>query len=218
MHYSLNFGCLSLWKPHAAIACPTEPLGFSVRVGVFCMVQTRVAVITSSPELGFWLAKWWNNPLPDVELVQVICNRGHMRSDQFPVRMLRREDFPSQEAFEFALLEEWMGHRVDYIIAWEFDLLFSSRILDVFSHKVLNLHPSLLPQFAGFPEKVYRDILQSKPSQSGATLHEIVAGMDAGKIIAQQSFSLALDESLFSLKEKTRKAGMELILDYFLKK
>ncbi len=195
-----------------------EPMGFSAGMGVFYMVQTRVAVITSSPELGFWLSKWWNNPLPDVELVQVICNRSHMRSDQFPVRMLRREDFPSQEAFEFALLEEWMGHRVDYVIAWEFDLLFSSRILDVFSHKVLNVHPSLLPLFSGLPEKVYRDVLQSKPSQSGATLHEIDEGVDTGQIIAQQSFSLAQDESLFSLKEKTRKVGMELILDYFLKK
>ena len=111
-----------------------------------------------------------------------------------------------------------MGHRVDYVIAWEFDLLFSSRILDVFSHKVLNLHPSLLPQFAGLPEKVYRDVLQSKPSQIGATLHERDEGMDTGQIIAQQSFSLALDESLFSLKEKTRKVGLELLLDYFLKK
>ncbi|QQR92674.1 MAG: hypothetical protein IPJ89_00300 [Candidatus Iainarchaeum archaeon] len=182
------------------------------------MVQTRVAVITSSPELGFWLAQWWNNPLPDVELVQVICNRGHMRSDQFPVRMLRREDFPSHEAFEFALLEEWMGHRVDVVIAWEFDLLFSNRVLDVFPRKVLNLHPSLLPQFKGLPEKVYRDILQAKPLESGPTLHVIDEGMDTGEVIAQKRFALEASESIFSLKEKTRKAGMELILDYFLKK
>lgn len=181
------------------------------------MVQTRVAVITSSPELGFWLAKWWNNPLPDVELVQVICTKGFMRADQFPVRMLRREDFASQEEFEFALLEDWMGHRVDYVIAWELDELLTRRVLEVFPHKFLNVHPSMLPAFNGLPAKVYMDILQAKPLESGATLHKLSDRPDIREVIAQKAF-LTKDESLFSLKEKTRKAGMELILDYFLQK
>ena len=180
------------------------------------MVQTRIAVLTSTPELGFWLSRWWNNPLPDIDLVQVICNRGNMRSDQFPVRMLRREDFPSREAFEHALLDELMPRRVDYVVAWEFDQLLSKSILDVFPHKWLNLHPSLLPAFKGLPENGYLEILRTKPRESGVTLHELEEGIDTGKIIAQKKFPLEANESLFSLKEKTRKAGMELILDYFM--
>ncbi len=180
------------------------------------MVQTRVAVLTSVPELGFWLGRWWNNPLPDVDLIQVICNGAMMRSDQFPVRMLKRADFPSSDGFEKALLDELMPRRVDYVVAWEFNLLLSKSILDVFPHKWLNLHPSLLPEFKGLPENVYLEILRTKPRESGVTLHEIDEGIDTGKIIAQKKFQLEHSESLFSLKEKSRKAGMELILEYFL--
>jgi folate-dependent phosphoribosylglycinamide formyltransferase PurN len=178
------------------------------------MVQTRIAVLTSVPELGFWLGRWWNNPIPDVDLVQVICNRGIMRSDQFPVRMLKREDFSSPERFESAILDELMPRRVDYVVAWEFDLPLSASILEVFPRKWLSLGPSLSPQH-GPSENAYFEILRSKPLESGVTLHEL-GGETNSKIIAQKKFMLEKDESLFSLKEKTRKAGMELVLDYFI--
>jgi methionyl-tRNA formyltransferase len=75
--------------------------------------------------------------------------------------------------------------------------------------KVLNLHPTLLPQGKG-PWPLPHIILR-QDNKSGISLHKVSAEWDSGEIVAQHAFDVAPDETLESLTFKSRLAAQELM-------
>ena len=74
-----------------------------------------------------------------------------------------------------------------------------------FANKILNVHPSLLPKFAGkMDASVHAEVLAAGEKESGMTIHLATAEIDAGEIICQKSVAIAPDESVESLREKVQ--------------
>ena len=75
-------------------------------------------------------------------------------------------------------------------------------------HRVLNIHPSLLPAYPGLNayERAYADGVRL----SGVTVHFVDTGLDTGPCILQQSFDRKNGDSLESFKEKGRKIEHQL--------
>ncbi len=74
-----------------------------------------------------------------------------------------------------------------------------------FENKILNVHPSLLPKFAGKMDgSVHEEVLAAGEKKSGMTIHLATADVDAGEIICQKSVEIAKDETIESLREKVQ--------------
>lgn len=73
-----------------------------------------------------------------------------------------------------------------------------------------NLHPALLPRYRG-PAPVYWQI-RNRERNSGVTLHEVSDRLDAGNVVAQQSFPLSKGASTGSLEELIAETGADLFL------
>ena len=74
-----------------------------------------------------------------------------------------------------------------------------------FENKILNVHPSLLPKFAGKMDgSVHANVLAAGEKESGMTIHLATAEVDAGAIICQKECKIAGDETLESLREKVQ--------------
>ena len=78
--------------------------------------------------------------------------------------------------------------------------ILSSEFIDTFQGTILNIHPSLLPDFKGI-NTAERQI-HSKVKVSGATVHEVVADVDSGPVILQGALEVHPQETPESLSNR----------------
>jgi phosphoribosylglycinamide formyltransferase-1 len=127
----------------------------------------------------------------DAEIVVVISNRaeapGLARAEAARIEtvVLRHTDFASREDYDRALVRELRARRVGLVCLAGFMRLLSPVFLEAFPNRVLNIHPSLLPQFRGLHAQ--RQALEAGATESGATVHLVNADLDAGPIILQRT-------------------------------
>jgi phosphoribosylglycinamide formyltransferase-1 len=67
-------------------------------------------------------------------------------------------------------------------------------------YRIINIHPSLLPDFPGI--RAYEQAFESGKSESGVTVHFVDEGVDTGPIIAQQKFPRLETDSLEDFKKR----------------
>jgi phosphoribosylglycinamide formyltransferase-1 len=93
-----------------------------------------------------------------------------------------------REAFERALDTQLRANDVELVCLAGFMRLLSPWFVARWSGRMLNIHPSLLPQFKGLD--THRRALAAKVARHGATVHFVVPEMDAGPIVAQDSVAV----------------------------
>jgi phosphoribosylglycinamide formyltransferase-1 len=91
--------------------------------------------------------------------------------------------------------------------------LMSSWFVQKWLNKVMNIHPSLLPKYAGGMDiNVHEEVLKNKDKVTGCSLIFIDEGADTGPIILQKEVNVDENETVDSLKEKVQKAEQEIII------
>jgi phosphoribosylglycinamide formyltransferase 1 len=93
-----------------------------------------------------------------------------------------------REAFERALDDELRNSRIDLVCLAGFMRLLTPWFVARWSGRMLNIHPSLLPQFKGLD--THRRALEAGVKRHGATVHFVVAEMDSGPIVVQDSVAV----------------------------
>ena len=84
---------------------------------------------------------------------------------------------------ELEIEQVLLDYEVELVILSGYMRLLSPQFVDRWEGKILNIHPSLLPDFPG--AHAHRDVIASGADKSGCTVHYVDAGMDTGEIIAQ---------------------------------
>ena len=103
--------------------------------------------------------------------------------------------------------------KVDLILLIGYMKFLSPWFVGKYRNKIMNIHPSLLPKYAGGMNKdVHAEVLKNKEKATGATLHFVDEGKDTGPIILQKQVSIEKNETVDSLKEKVQKAEQDIIL------
>jgi phosphoribosylglycinamide formyltransferase-1 len=106
--------------------------------------------------------------------------------------VLEPKTFAGKEAFEQALVETLKNHSVEWVCLAGFMRLLGPTFLNAFPHRVLNIHPSLLPTFPGL--HAVRQALQHGVKLSGCTVHLVDAGTDTGPILGQSAVPVLPDD------------------------
>jgi phosphoribosylglycinamide formyltransferase 1 len=102
-----------------------------------------------------------------------------------------------REAFERALDDELARQRIDIVCLAGFMRLLTPWFVARWTGRMLNIHPSLLPQFKGL--HTHRRALEAGVKHHGATVHFVVPEMDAGPIVAQDTVAVRDDDTEQSL-------------------
>jgi phosphoribosylglycinamide formyltransferase-1 len=105
-----------------------------------------------------------------------------------------------REAFERALDEELRKRQIDLVCLAGFMRLLTPWLVKRWSGRMLNIHPSLLPQFKGL--HTHRRALEADVKWHGATVHFVVPEMDAGPIVAQGSVPVREGDTEATLAER----------------
>jgi phosphoribosylglycinamide formyltransferase-1 len=98
-----------------------------------------------------------------------------------------------REAFERALDMKLVAARTDLICLAGFMRLLTPWFIGRWSGRLLNIHPSLLPQFKGL--HTHRRALAAGATRHGATVHFVVPELDSGPIVAQDSVPVLEDDT-----------------------
>ncbi len=125
------------------------------------------------------------------------------REAGIPAVCVDRKKCASKDEFEQALVAELNKYHVDLVILAGFMRILSPFFVHSFKDKIMNIHPSLLPAFAG--AHAHRDVLAYGAKVSGCTIHFVDEGMDSGPIILQESVSVLDDDTEDTLAARVLK-------------
>lgn len=105
-----------------------------------------------------------------------------------------------REAFERALDGELRAQRIDLVCLAGFMRLLTPWFVARWTGRMLNIHPSLLPEFKGL--HTHRRALEAGAQRHGATVHFVVPEVDAGPIVAQDSVAVREGDTEETLAER----------------
>ena len=86
------------------------------------------------------------------------------------------------------VLDSLLIHKIDFIVLAGFLWLVPENILEVYHHRIINIHPALLPRYGGkgmYGEAVHKAVVENSDPESGITIHYVNSLYDDGDIIFQ---------------------------------
>ena len=148
----------------------------------------------------------------------VICSRAeapavHRARDRgFDVRVAPRKNFTDLNEMHEAITSLLLEHLVDLVCLGGYMRWY--RVDPSFEHRVMNIHPALLPDFGGkgmYGRRVHRAVLDSDATVSGCTIHFVDDQYDHGPIILQEAVPVRDDDTPETLAERVRAAERRLV-------
>ncbi len=113
----------------------------------------------------------------------------------------------SKEDYETKLQKVLDSYEIDLILAIGYNKIITDAVCEKFMHKIINVHPSLLPAFGGgFNFDVHKAVLEHGCKVSGCTLHFVTPDLDNGPIIMQKCVDIDNGETEQSLQKKIQVA------------
>lgn len=114
--------------------------------------------------------------------------------------VINHKNYPGRDEFEQALLEEVTRLKPDYIVLAGFMRILGSDFVQAFEHKILNIHPSILPDYKGL--NTHRRVLEHGEKEHGVSIHLVTAELDDGPIILQGRYPVAEGDEVEDLQRK----------------
>ena len=103
---------------------------------------------------------------------------------------------------------------VDVILCIGYMRIISDDFVNQWRGRVLNIHPSLLPDFAGgMNNDVHQAVLDSGVSKTGCTVHQVSEIVDGGEIVLQKSCAVLPTDTVQSLKDRVQALEGETLIE-----
>jgi phosphoribosylglycinamide formyltransferase-1 len=117
-----------------------------------------------------------------------------------PAVLFERRDYPDRAAQQAAIRDALVEAGVDLVALAGYAAILEPVVVDAFEGRILNIHPSLLPAFAGTvaPEP-QAAALRAGVKLAGCTVHVVTNEVDAGPIVAQAAMPVLPDDTVESL-------------------
>lgn len=125
-----------------------------------------------------------------------------------PSLSFTREQFASGDV----ILETLIAYQVDFIVLAGFMTKIADVLLEAFPHKIINIHPALLPRYGGkgmYGMHVHQAVLAAGDHESGITIHYVDEHYDEGPVIYQATCPVLPDDTPESLAERVHKLEYE---------
>ena len=106
------------------------------------------------------------------------------KAANIPTVVIPHKSFPSRKEFEAALQEKLSGYPIDLICLAGFMRVLTADFVAKWDGRMLNIHPSLLPAYAGL--HTHERVLAAKEKESGCTIHFVTPGLDEGPTLLQK--------------------------------
>lgn len=134
----------------------------------------------------------------------------YARDKGIPLGELSQKNFNSAEDRDAAMRDFFRKHGVEVVVDAGYDRVHSQAFLDAFEDRIINVHPSLLPEFGGGMDAVER-ALESGADATGATVHIVTASLDAGPILVQEAVPILESDTVETLRQRVHEAEYRIL-------
>ncbi len=114
-----------------------------------------------------------------------------------PVFAFAPRRYAAKAEYEREVLAALRVHAIEWLVLAGYMRLFGQTLLEPYRGRIVNVHPSLLPQFAG--KDAIGQALRAGVSETGVTVHVVDEGIDTGPIIAQERVPILPDDTAETL-------------------
>jgi phosphoribosylglycinamide formyltransferase-1 len=148
---------------------------------------SNMAAIVKAAHQEAWSKKW------GVKVAAVISNKPqasgltwlqeHPEFANIKTQTLDHTQFDSREVFDQSLMAKIDEHDPDLVVLAGFMRILTPAFVAHYQGRLINIHPSLLPAFAGL--NTHQRAIDAGSKFAGATVHQVSVEVDQGQILAQ---------------------------------
>jgi phosphoribosylglycinamide formyltransferase-1 len=147
-----------------------------------------------------------SDPFYPARVVMVCANRECPALDLAKKAGISREvfrlaRFADRKARDLAMARTLQQHGVELVVCAGYDAILEHAFTRQFAGRIINIHPSLLPEFAGTMDAISR-ALASGAAETGCTVHVVTDDVDQGPILAQRRVEVRPDDTVETLRER----------------
>lgn len=118
---------------------------------------------------------------------------------------------------EQLVARELQKYNIDLILLLGYMRILSAEFISGWRGKILNIHPSLLPDFAGKMDlEVHKAVLSANKKETGCTVHVVNEVVDGGRIIVQKRCRVKKSDTPESLKKRVQELEAEALIEALL--
>lgn len=137
-----------------------------------------------------------NQTITNTQIKVVISNNKNAfaleraKQNNIAAECISPKDFETREIFNKELLKCIDSYEVDLIVLAGYLVVVPEQVIEKYSNRIINIHPSLIPAFCGkgyYGLKVHEGVLERGVKLTGATVHFVDEGTDTGPIILQKA-------------------------------
>ena len=147
-------------------------------------LDAAVVVVVSNRETSYILERARKNNIPDI----FVPHTGKTRNE-----------------FDREITAALLKHSADLVLLIGFMRILSEEFCRKWQDQILNVHPSLLPKYAGgMDTSVHEEVLRNGDMETGCTIHFVTEEVDAGPILIQKNCAVSGSDTVESLKTKVQ--------------
>jgi phosphoribosylglycinamide formyltransferase 1 len=128
---------------------------------------------------------------PEIKAIERAQARG------IPTVFLDHRAHPTREELDRAIVTTFQAHQVECVIMAGWMRVITQVLIDAFPHRVINIHPSLLPSFPGI--HAIEQALAAGVKITGCTVHLVSLEVDSGPILVQAAVPILPDDTAATL-------------------
>ena len=193
------------------------------------MLQAKIAVLVSGggTNLQALIDAQNSGIIHSGEIVLVISNHADAyaltRAKKAGIESLyiSKKELKTQEVFESAIMTALEERGIDLIVLAGFMSILSERFTARYDHRIINIHPSLIPSFCGqgfYGLHVHEAALAKGVKVTGATVHFVNEIPDGGEIIAQKAVEVEDGDTPEILQRRVMEQAEWIILPQAVEK
>jgi len=151
-----------------------------------------------------------NNKKLAAEVSVVISNRENAyiltraKNHNVPSLFISHKN-KSREEFDKNVTTILKQYNVELVLLIGFMRILSAEFCQAWRDRVLNVHPSLLPKYAGGMDmNVHEEVLKNGDHETGCTIHFVTETVDGGPVLVQKRCTIETNETMATLKLKVQ--------------
>ena len=145
---------------------------------------------------------------PEIDVVLMVYNK----KDCGAVKKANSLGIPSchiKSKDEDLIIRYFKGLDVDYIVLAGWMRILSSKFIQAFPDKIINIHPSFLPKYKGL-DSIQR-ALDNRDYSTGCTVHIVTEELDSGKILMQEEVPIHRHDTIETLTMAVHEAEHRIL-------
>ena len=142
----------------------------------------------------------------DIDIKILITNNSdagcilRAKKSNISYEIIKNSDYENKEHFEEEIINTIKKYDIELIVMAGWMKIMSSKFVNTFKNKIINIHPSLLPAFKGI--NAIKEAITNGSKITGCSVHFVDAEVDSGSLIMQAALSISDEDNIDSITKE----------------